>query len=427
MRIEISQKFIVGFIVVVGSVVLLNNIVPLVGIPDYLQQLVATLGALLVGLLFGWFFSKTFTSNIGIITTGAGRISNGDLSRKIRLQKRLAIDETEDLANSLNLVVDSLRNLVGQISTSALRVNESSQGLSSTAADMSAISHQVSGTIEQISKGAETQVAMVDKVLRVVKEMAMSIELVASSAQKLTVSAAETTDTARQGEAMAGAAIVNMKEVLEQVDTNSTQIVAFSEHVQKIGSIVDIITHIAQKTNLLALNATIEAARAGEAGHGFAIVADEISKLAESSGASASEITALIETTKAESVRAQQSTTRSLQVIDEGRESINIVSDAFQAILDRAENSQTKANSIKELSESQIGSAQDIVEAIEEISRVAEENAASSEEVSAVTEEQTFAMEGMTSSSLKLSQLADELLESVSRFQMGSERGSDVK
>jgi len=425
MRIEISHKFIVGFIVVVGSIVLLNGLVPHLGIPEHLQQLVATLGALLVGLLFGWFFSKAFTSNISVLTAGAERLSSGDLSRKIRLRKGIASDETEDLANSLNLVVDSLRNLVGQIRTSSLRVNESSQGLSATAEEMTATSHQVAGTIEQISRGAETQVAMVETVLRVVKEMAMAIELMAASARKLTTSAAETTTTARQGEEMASRAVENMKQVLTQVDENGTQIVAFSEHVQQIGTIVDVITHIAQKTNLLAVNATIEAARAGEYGHGFAIVADEIGKLAESAGDSASEVTRLIETTKEKSVQAQKSMGRSLKVIDAGRESINIISDAFHAITDRAENAQTKANSINELAEGQIASAQDIVKAIEEISRVAEENAVATEEVSAATEEQSMSMERMSASSLKLSQLADDLLTSVSRFQLGVEDSAE--
>lgn len=419
MRIEFSHKFIVGIIVVVASTLMLNRMVPRLGLPEYLEQPVVTSGALLIGLVFGWFFSKAFTANIDILTNGAERLSTGDLSRKIRLRKGISTDETEDLATSLNLVVDSLRNLVGQIRTSSLKVNESSQGLSATAEEMTTTSHQVAGTIEQISRGADTQASMVDTVLRVVKEMALSIELVASSAKKLTISAEETTITARQGEEMVGTAVEDMKQVLAQVDENGAQIVTFSSHVQEIGTIVDVITHIAQKTNLLALNATIEAARAGEYGHGFAIVADEISKLAESAGESASEITRLIATTKEESIQVQESMNRSLQVIDAGRKSINTVSDAFQAITGRAENAHTKAISINELAESQIGSAQDIVEAIEEISRVAEENAVSTEEVSAATEEQSMSMERMSASSLKLSHLADDLLTSVSQFQLG--------
>ena len=112
MRVEISYKFVVGFIFVVASVVLLNLLVPKMEIPEWTHQWITVFGALLVGLIFGWLFSKAFTANIKILTEGAERLSEGDLSRKVRLRKGMFSDETEDLAGSLNLVVDSLRNLV---------------------------------------------------------------------------------------------------------------------------------------------------------------------------------------------------------------------------------------------------------------------------------------------------------------------------
>ena len=94
-------------------------------------------------LIFGWLFSKAFTANIKILKDGAERLSDGDLSRKVRLRKGLFSDETEDLANSLNLVVDSLRNLAGQIRNSSVNVNESSLALSTTAEEMTATAHEV--------------------------------------------------------------------------------------------------------------------------------------------------------------------------------------------------------------------------------------------------------------------------------------------
>lgn len=86
MRVEISYKFVVGFVVVVASVVLLNILVPRMEIPEALHQLISIGGALLVGLIFGWLFSKAFTANIGILTEGAERLSDGDLSRKSTLR-----------------------------------------------------------------------------------------------------------------------------------------------------------------------------------------------------------------------------------------------------------------------------------------------------------------------------------------------------
>ncbi|MCF6178315.1 MAG: methyl-accepting chemotaxis protein [Geopsychrobacter sp.] len=425
MRIEISHKFVLGFVVVVGSIVFLNYLVPTLGfIPLPFQQFVTTLGALLVGLLFGWIFSKAFTSNIGVLTTGAERLSHGDLSRKLKLRKSLVSDETEDLADSLNKVVENLRKLVGKIRSSSVRVNESSQGLSASAEEMTASSHEVAGAIEQISRGAETQAEMVERVSRVVREMADSIEKITASGQILSHSAEETTRTAREGGELSHATLEKMKHVLSEVEKNGRQMVSFSEHVQKIGSIIDVITGIAQKTNLLALNATIEAARAGEYGHGFAVVAEEISKLADSTSESAGEITRLIDTTREESLRVHQSMLDSVRSIDAGREAIDATSGVFLTIIEKAEDAQSKSNNITVLAEKQNRGSGDIVSAIEEIARVAEDNAAATEEVSAATEEQSASMEELTYASQKLAQLAEELLTSVSSFNLGSEEGS---
>ncbi len=419
MRIEIGYKFVVGFIVVVASVVFLNLLVPQMQIPEWTHQWITIVGALLVGLIFGWLFSKAFTANIKILTEGAERLSDGDLSRKVRLRKGMFSDETEDLSNSLNLVVDSLRNLVGQIRTSSVNVNDSSVALATTAEEMTATAHEVAGSIEQISRGAETQAEMVERASRIIRELAEQIDLIAASAGDLSRSAEETTLSAREGEGMTSKALGNLKEVLGKIEENGTLIVAFSEQVQTIGSIIDVITGIAQKTNLLALNATIEAARAGEYGHGFAVVAEEVSKLADSTGESAGEITRLIEKTREQSLLVQQSMAESVKSIDAGYEAVDITGGAFKSIIDKAEVVQTRAAGIRDLTGKQTSGAQALVNAIEEIARVAEDNAASTEEVSAATEEQTASMEEMTFASQGLSNLADELLVSVSRFNLG--------
>ena len=419
MRVEISYKFVVGFIFVVASVVLLNLVVPQLQIPVWTHQWITIIGALLVGLIFGWIFSKAFTANFRILTQGAERLSDGDLSRKVRLRKGLFSDETEDLSNSLNLVVDSLRNLVGKIRSSSLNVNELSLSQATTAEEMTATAHEVAGSVEQISRGAETQAEMVERASKVIREMAGQIDLVATSANGLSVSAEETTLSARHGEEMTVTALANLKKVLSQIEENGAMFVSFSEQVQKIGTIVDVITSIAQKTNLLALNATIEAARAGEYGHGFAVVAEEVSKLADSTSVSAGEITRMIEKTREQSKKVQQSMEESIKSIDAGRESVDITDRAFKEIIHKAEAAQIKSVSIRDLTEKQTSGAQEIVAAIEEIARVTEDNAASTEEVSAATEEQTASMEEMTFASQRLSHLADELLTSVSRFNLG--------
>ena len=419
MRVEISYKFIVGFLFVVASVVVLNLLVPQLDIPVWTHQWISIIGAMLVGLIFGWIFSKAFTSNFKILTAGAERLSDGDLSRNVRLRKGLFSDETEDLGASLNLVVASLRNLVGQIRTSSLNVNELSLSQATTAEEMTATAHEVAGAIEQISHGAETQAEMVERASLVIREMAEQIDLVAASAGSLSLSVEETTASARHGEEMTTTALKTLKQVLKQIEENGSMFNEFSDQVQKIGTIIDVITSIAQKTNLLALNATIEAARAGEYGHGFAVVAEEISKLADSTSVSAGEITRLIESTREQGKKVQQSLAESINAIDTGSQAVDITADAFNSIISKAEAAQSKSITIKELTAQQSSGTQTIVSVIEEIAKVTDTNAAATEEVSAATEEQTASMEEMTFASQRLSTLADELLTSVSRFNLG--------
>ena len=422
MRVDISYKFIMGFIIVVGSIVLLNLLVPLLGIPEAWQQLVSIGFALLIGLLLGWGFSKAFTANIRLLSEAAERLSLGDLSKQIRLRGSAFPDETSDLAYSLNRVVENLRDLVGTIRTSSSQVAESAQGLSVTSQEMTASSHEVSNTVEQISRGAETQAEMVERSSRLVKEMAVAIDLIAASAKKVATAASDTARTAQGGGDTARTTTDKMKKILVEVESNGQQIVSFGVQVQKIGKIVEVITGIAQKTNLLALNATIEAARAGEYGRGFAVVAEEIRKLADSTGESAGEITGLIETIRDEGQKVQASMEQTMVEMDAGRTALDSTGQAFEEIIQTAMNTQTKATSIAELSQKQTDGAGKMVEAIDEISRVVADNAAATEEVSAATQQQTASMEEMAHAAQALSGLADQLLEAVRRFQLGAER-----
>jgi len=423
MRVEITYKFVAGFITVVGSVVFLNLLVPSLGIPEEMQQLVAVACAILVGLVLGWFFSRAFTANIRHLREAAERLSHGDLSEPVSLARSSFPDETADLAASLNLVVESLRELVGTIRASAVMAAESAHGLSATSEEMTASSQEVANTVEQISRGAETQAEMVEKSSRLIREMAVSIDLIAASAKKLSASASDTARTAQHGGEIARNSMAKMKLVLQDVERNGEQIVSFGVQVQKIGKIVEVITGIASKTNLLALNATIEAARAGEYGRGFAVVAEEIRKLADSSSDSASEIARLIESIREESQKVQSSMQASIREMDSERAALDTTNSAFEEIILTAVATQTKATSIAELSQKQAEGATGMVAAIDEISRVVTDNAAATQEVSAATEEQSASMEEMARSAQDLSALAEQLLEAVRRFQLAAEKG----
>jgi methyl-accepting chemotaxis protein len=418
MRIEISHKFILGFITVVASMVLINMMVPHLQIPDEWQQLFTIGCAILIGLVLGALFSRVFTKNIRHLHQGAQRLSQGDLSRDVQLPGTFLPDETTDLATALNEVIANLRELVGYIRNVSSTVAQSAQALSLTTQEVTASGREVAKTLEQISDGADSQAEMTERSTRLIREMAISIDLIASSARKLTLSASETAQTAQSGGEMSRAALEKMKLLMAEVEGSGGRLVSFGSQVQKIGKIVEVITSIAQKTNLLSLNASIEAARAGEYGRGFAVLAEEIRKLADSTSLSASEITELVDTICAESAQMQLSMQGTIRELSAGRVSLDTTGHAFEQIIQTALATQTKATSISELSQSQAEGARHIVTAIEEIAGVVTDNAAATKELSVVTQEQSASMAEMAQAAQQLSVLAEQLLGMVQRFRL---------
>jgi methyl-accepting chemotaxis protein len=423
MRVEISHKFILGFIIVVASIVLINMAVPHLQIPEEWQQLFTIGCAILVGLILGALFSRVFTKNIRRLQQGAQRLSNGDLSQDVQLPGTFLPDETNDLATALNEVTVNLRELVGYIRSVSATVAQSAQALSVTTQEVTASGQEVAKTVEQISYGAESQAEMTERSTRLIRDMAVSIDLIASSARKLTLSASETAQTAQNGGELSREAVEKMKLLMTEVEKSGSLIVSFGGQVHKIGKIVEVITNIAQKTNLLSLNASIEAARAGEYGRGFAVVAEEIRKLADSTSLSASEITELVETIREESQTIQFSMQGTIRELSAGRVSLDTTGSAFERIIQTALVTHTKATSISELSQSQAEGARHMVTAIDEISRVVTDNAAATEELSAATQQQNASMTEMARSAQQLSALAEELLEMVQRFRLQRQEG----
>ncbi|MBE0501753.1 MAG: methyl-accepting chemotaxis protein [Desulfuromonadales bacterium] len=426
MRVGISHKFIMGFIIVVASIVGFNMLVPLLGLEEYWwHQVFSVAGALLVGLILGTLFSRLFTSNIRILREAAERISSGDLSRSLHLPDTMFPDETYDLALSLNNVNDNLKSLVGAVRSSSGQVAIAAQGLSATAQEMTASSHELSNTVEQISRGAESQAETVETTSRLIKDMALNTELVVAAAGKVLEAVDLTVSTAQQGGETARRTMEGMKQILLNIEQSGEQVVSFGGELQKVGKIVEVINAVAQKTNLLALNATIEAARAGEYGRGFAVVAEEIRKLADSTAESAGEITQLIGKVQTNGLSVEKSLRASIEEMDEGEKAIDLTSTAFSAIIDTAVNAQRRAFSITELSNKQLEGAKYLVGAIDEISQVVSDNAAATQEGSAATEQQSASMEEMAHAAQDLTRYAESLIDKVKLFQLENSLSAD--
>jgi methyl-accepting chemotaxis protein len=418
MFIPIGYKFILGFVVVVATVAFVPEGVRLLGYAPEITNILTYVVAMTTGLILGWVFSKSFTKNITLLRKSAEAISEGDLMSDVVISGSHIPDETNDMAISLNRMVENLRALVHHIRLTSHSVSESSSTLSSSALEINASSEEVAQAVEQISRGAEAQAEMVAKTSKVIHEMAVSVELIARKAKETAKAARDTSATAQRGGELANDSLERMKLFFDNAELISNQFGNLNANLQQVGKIADFIGEIARQTNLLALNASIEAARAGEFGKGFAVVAEEVRKLADGTGKSATDIIELIAMVKEESRQVMGTITESSRSISTGKKNIDTTAAAFREILATVNETERKANSIADLSQMQTDGASKMVAMVDEIAKVAEENASSTEEVSAATEEQTAAMQEMVYATQELTKLAEELLQFVEKFKI---------
>ena len=217
-----------------------------------------------------------------------------DLTQRIEINSR---DETQDLAENINLVFQRLYTLADDVQGTAFQVGASS-------AEISAASRQMLGGLEDQSIKIEGSTAAVT-------ELSASIQQVAANA-------AEATEVAEKSNEAVTSAVHRMQEIRGSVEDAADKMRELNESSKRIGNIVEVIRQISEQTSLLALNASIEAAHAGEQGRGFAVVADEVSSLARRVGQSAKDIESLIQTIKEQTAEAISSMQLGAAEVEEG-------------------------------------------------------------------------------------------------------------
>jgi methyl-accepting chemotaxis protein len=408
----------------------------------------------------------------------AETISQNDLTIIVRPKSK-----DDELGNSFVKMIDGLKRTCEQISHSAISLGAASEQLSSAAQQAGTATTQISTTIQQVAMGTQNQASSVTQTATAVEEMSHAISGVAKGAQEQTLAvskaaditeqinqaiqqvsgnaAAVTRDSASAAEAAKNGART-VEETLEGMQNIKTKVGLSAQKVQEMGSrseqigmIVETIEDIAAQTNLLALNAAIEAARAGEHGKGFAVVADEVRKLAERSSNATKEIGELIvgiQKTVADAVKAME---EGYQEVESGVKSANLAGNALSDILSAAEavNEQAKlaaeatarmnefsnelVSSVDSVSavveentaatEEMAANSTQVTQAIEVIASVSEENSASIEEVSASTEEMSAQVEEVTASAISLTEMAQDLQTLVAQFKLNEDQDLTIQ
>ncbi len=350
--------------------------------------------------------------DVGGVMLDAGK---GDLTVRAEV---IRDDEIGMLASECNALIASLGGIAGQVRRGAETVSAAASQLSASSEEINSSTIEISSSVQQIAHGAELQSRKVDETSRTMAVIASTTERVAAQATDAARTSEEAASVARRGEEAAEQAIVKIAEIQQAIETLAESIEVLGKRSEQIGGIVDVITSIADQTNLLSLNAAIEAARAGESGRGFSVVAEEVRKLAEGSGRAAEQIGELIKEVQSETAKAVRYMEIGTREVEVGSDVVARSSDALRLITDAITRMQQLAEGISSQMNEQASKTGEVDRAMHEIAAVVEENAASAQETAAAAEEQTACMEEITASAQDLSDMAQHLDEAVHKFRV---------
>lgn len=359
---------------------------------------------------------RNISSPIKKVSNVLEQISNGDLT--LEEIKTVRKDEIGDMLRSLNKMIRDLNHMVTQVSESALQVAAQSEQLNASS-EQGNVSAQFNAEVTQKT------VEVFDRQLNAFRDISLSIQAISSgieeigdtSSDMMSVTEESTLQTSEGSKAVHNVSN-QMRDINESVEQTTTIIQALGDQSKEIDNIVNMITNISEQTNLLALNAAIEAARAGEHGKGFAVVADEVRKLAEESKKSATDISIMVKEIQSETHKAVDSMNINKEKIVQGLVYTDQASTALFNIEKSIANTYEKGSIVRTAVTQVEEMSGKIVESVSVVQEIVGNSVHGLQQSSAATQEQLASIEEVTHSTSLLASLAAELQKVIAHFKL---------
>ena len=383
------------------------------------KDILFTSGLIIVVLLgvamVAWYISRKISTPILELSSIVREIATGDLRKTLHVDAK---DEIGELGKAVNVMTRDLRSLIKDLAISAEQLAASSEELTASAEQSAQASNQVAGSIVEVAEGADIQLQAADKAKMIMESLSSGIKEIADN----TITIVQTTEKASAAAQQGGNAIMDAKNQMTCIENsvkNSSRVVAsLGERSKEIGQIVNAISGIAGQTNLLALNAAIEAARAGEQGRGFAVVADEVRKLAEQSQEAAKQISTLITAIQVDTASAVTAMSDETQQVKYGTEVVDKAGQTFDEIVNLVQQMSTQIRDVSGEIKQMTASNQSMVLLVNEIDNISKNTADQTQNVSSATEEQSASTQEIASSSHALSKMAGQIQSAISKFKV---------
>jgi methyl-accepting chemotaxis protein len=358
----------------------------------YIMMIVAALGVLgIVGLVV-FLVSKHISTQVEKLQAAAQALAEGDLTHHMEAD---AADEIGEVGRALNMAFEKMGEAIGEISRHSETIASASEEISSSAT--------------QISASSDTQKQQVMQVATAMQEMSSTVLQVSDNSSRAAENAQVSGKIAIDGGKIVEETIVVIRELADSTRGTAHKIEELGKSSNSIGKIIGTIDDIADQTNLLALNAAIEAARAGEQGRGFAVVADEVRKLAERTTTATKEIAGMIETIQYETKAAVDAMRAETGRVDAGVEAASKAGEVLSAIITSAGTQHEMITHIATAATEQAAATEQVNGNMEQISRMVQQSAVSAEESAKACQD--------------LSSLAFDLQQVVAKFKVEGNNG----